>query len=131
MSNAIKLQDVHFTGTSCYACIACTQGQVILSNYIHFWSSAKYALNTQQTGGITAAQWFTLFTMHNNYFSEAFCYADMISIIRISYGYASFAGAATGVRYQSINNSVILTGGGPTYLPGNIGGVTYNNGLYV
>lgn len=43
----------------------------------------------------------------------------------------TWSGSATGTRYLSYDNSLIVTnGGGATYLPGNASGITGNQGLY-
>jgi hypothetical protein len=44
----------------------------------------------------------------------------------------TFSGAATGARYRSEQNSVIVVAGaGETYLPGNAAGSVVTGGLYL
>lgn len=71
---------------------------------------------------LTGTPAFTMFG------ASAFAYADRLSIIQVTN--VAFTGSATGKRYSSTNNSVIFTGAGVNYLPGNAAGTTATGGQY-
>lgn len=61
---------------------------------------------------------------------SVFCYASRLSYVE-PYG-VTFSGSATGQRYYSEANSVILVAGaGANFLPGNSAGATATGGLYL
>jgi len=63
-------------------------------------------------------------------FSISFVYANRLTSI-IASG-VTWNGSATGMRFQSQTNSVIVTGGaGPDYFPGDVAGSTGTGGIYV
>lgn len=61
--------------------------------------------------------------------SFGFAVASANSTIR--YPNKTYSGAATGVRYRTIENSVISVGGSATYFPGDVAGITATGGQYV
>lgn len=76
-------------------------------------------LNLQQTVTLTGTPAFSDF-------------ASITTLTLIRADGCSFSGAATGRRYSSDGNSVIyVAGAGATYFPGNVAGVTSNQGLYI
>lgn len=90
------------------------------SAYAHWYAS--YASNIIVPGGAT----ITL--VGTPAFTVAWAFAPAAGNIR-STG-ITFSGGATGVRYNAALNSVIQTGGGATYLPGNAAGTTATGGQY-
>ena len=62
-------------------------------------------------------------------FSGSFAFADTGSLITVLN--VTYSGAATGIRYQAGNGSVITTGAaGPNYFPGNAAGFVISGGGY-
>lgn len=62
-------------------------------------------------------------------FSIAFCQAAALALV--TFFSSSFSGDATGTRYSSTGNSVVNTGGGASFFPGNAAGTTGTGGLYM
>lgn len=62
-------------------------------------------------------------------FSLIFALVEKMSYLGIDG--CTFAGTATGKRYQASVNSLIWAFGGANYLPGNVAGTTDNQGIYL
>ena len=61
-------------------------------------------------------------------FSTSFAFMDTLSYALMSS--MTFSGSGTGKRYTVNQNSVLQTGGGATYLPGNSAGTVTTGGVY-
>lgn len=117
-------------GNAAGAHISATNAFIELSsNYTANGSAAQHYLVSNEgiifvDGGITA----TISAVPS--FSGAFAYAQIAG--NIEAGSVTYTGACTGIRYNSIYNSIINTSnGGSTYFPGSISGVSSNGGLYI
>lgn len=64
-------------------------------------------------------------------FSVGFAVADDMGLILQSSASLAYSGGATGIRYISNRLSLINTGGGANYFPGNVAGSTADSGLYL
>ncbi|HWK97655.1 MAG TPA: DUF2793 domain-containing protein [Pseudolabrys sp.] len=63
-------------------------------------------------------------------FSSNFAFVGALAVAYLHGN--TFSGGATGVRYGSVQNSMLYVGGaGANYLPGNAAGVTSGGGLYI
>jgi hypothetical protein len=115
------IQDMCFTGVALSGAnhIAGWGGQVTISNYIDVYNSAACFCGGY-TFQVTAGLWFTLITVHGCAFNTFLSLVD--SYMTFSAGWCSFAGGGSGYRYLLYYNSVLITYGGPNYLPGNMAG---------
>lgn len=125
--------DVGFTGPSIgggIVCIACTAGFVTVSNNIDIWNNCGGFCAAGAGGSVQAGLWYTLITCHGNAWGTAFCFC-FDAYIQFTYGWTTFAGGASGMRYLATLNGIINTGsGGPNYLPGNVPGVVDASSVY-
>ena len=126
-----NISNLWLSGNQAYSHIASTAGNITASGDIHFWSNAQYGISLGQGATLTIGLWSTTITGHGGHYFQAFLNCSTVSVAQITYPYCTFAGYMTGYRYYVSLNSVILTGGGPTYLLGNIDGLAATNGLYV
>jgi len=86
----------------------------------HWWA---------RNGGTIDCDFATVTLTGTPAFSGAFAFAQQAGAILC--GVMTFVGSATGQRYSAILNGVINTvGGGETYLPGSVAGVTATGGQY-
>ena len=125
-----SVSDSWFSGVQAGAHISVYSADMTANGNIHFWSNAQTGISVGGGGTFTIGLWSTTVTTHGGHYFNAFCQCSSVSYCQITYPYCTFAGGATGVRYIAVANGVILTGGGPFYLPGNVDGVTGTNGIY-
>ena len=103
------------------ATVTCTAAYTISGNAIR---------HVILTAGTWVASSITVTLTGTPAFSGAFLYGQTLSLASL-FG-ITWSGAATGVRYGAISNSVINTfGGGATHLPGSSAGSTATGGQYV
>jgi hypothetical protein len=122
----INLTNVSFGGAATTAAsdIAIFASSAVqVSGIIRFMRNAASALGVAG-GSFTAGSWATYFQMVGNpNYSSAFAIVQQNGIVAITAGYASFSGAATGVRFLGYLNGVFATsGGGATFFPGSTDG---------
>lgn len=101
---------------------------ICIGNYSIAGSAPYHFL--AQFGGYIACNSRTITITGTPAFSSAF--SGALNGGQISSAGCTFSGSATGIRYNSILNSVIDTlGGGANYFPGNSAGTTATGGQYV
>ncbi|KAB2906623.1 MAG: hypothetical protein F9K35_00665 [Burkholderiaceae bacterium] len=116
-------------GACAGAHLQASQGQLVrvMAPYTISGSASSHA-GAYDTGFCRLSSFAVTLTGTPN-FSSAFAAAGRGGIL-LAYG-TSFSGTATGVRYSADSNSVIGTGAGDTFLPGNAAGTKTNGGQYV
>lgn len=113
------------------SCIRAAYGaQVRIFNDMTFGSNASNAMLAINGGNINSVVGATLTFFGSPSFANATVNATNCGTLNC--GGSVFAGTAGGTRYYAGRNGVIDTaGGGASFIPGSVGGVTATGGLYV
>jgi len=149
----IALQDLELRTTTSGDCIASINNAYVSVSNVRFGTCAANHVRARDGGvfeaignytisGSAAIHWgtffsamiraagFTITLSGTPAFSTSFAQAGNCGGMLVSIN--TFSGAATGKRYDVVNNGVINTGGGgATYLPGDTAGTTATGGQYV
>jgi hypothetical protein len=130
-AGALHIHQCNFTGAFAYNIIATTAGVVTVSGWIHIHQHAYSVFGLSNNASLTIGLWSTVVQTYGYTYYTAFIYCSGGSYAQITYGYCALPGGFYGRRYIADMNSVILTGGGEYYIPGNVDGIVNTNGVYV
>lgn len=129
-SKNVKFQNIEFG--------SCTIADIEVGSRSRIVATGNYSVSGNAQYHIFATDFATVMiqgrtcTFSNSpVFSQAFCYARYMSMVRINGMTWANGGTVTGKRYNVLSNSIIDTvGGGAAYLPGSISGSVSTQGQY-
>jgi len=127
----VYISNLAFSGVTVVdgGCIGSFGGTVTVSGYIDVYNTPAGFAGLAIGASLTIGLWFTLINMHG-VGMNAFVNCSG-STAYIAYGWCQFAGSAYGYRYLGYyNSSIVVNGGGPYYLPGNIDGAVDASSVY-
>lgn len=127
-AGAIYHSGLIFGAMSVYHQVASRGGIIRATGNYSIIGGAAAHLTAALGSGVVEGGGITITITGTPAFANSFAFAKSGVI---SHSGVTFAGGATGVRYSSVNNGIIDTGGsGATYFPGNAAGTTGSGGIY-